>query len=324
VTTVAVHTIVLDESAHLERWAESAREADLLFVADTGSDDGTVQLAKDLGIEVERIWVEPWRFDTARNAGLALLPSDVDIVITLDADEILVPGWRQALDAAVAGRPDAQRWSYEYVWSWVAPGVPDVTFTADRCYSRAGWRWHGAVHEVLKPSSLMAPGLGHAVPAGFRIEHYSDHTKSRRNYLGLLELAVAEEPRNPRQRFYLAREYFFAGSWVEARNAFSGYLGMPEATWSAERAEAYRYLAKMDAEPERWLLRALAEDPARRDAAVDLVDFYEKHERWDEARGMAMRALRSRTRTGDYMTAARTWDDDRLHRVIEGRAGESV
>jgi glycosyltransferase involved in cell wall biosynthesis len=317
-SVIAVHTITLNEEKNLPRWAESAEEADLLQIADTGSTDGTVELASDLDIDVTPIHVAPWRFDLARNAGLALLPPEVDVVITLDADEVLVPGWRAALEATIAEDPSARRWSYHYVWNWVEPGVPDVSFTADRCFSREGWAWHGAVHEVLVPSASRGDLEVPAVAGGFGIEHYADDTKSRGSYLELLELAVKEERDNPRQRFYLAREYFFVGRWEIARDTFVSYLGMPQATWSAERAEAYRYLAKMDHYPERWLLKAVAEDPGRRDAVVDLVDLYVGQERWVEARGMATRALGVKVRPGDYMTAAHTWDNEHLVAVLDG------
>jgi glycosyltransferase involved in cell wall biosynthesis len=316
---VAVHTIVRDEVNHIERWAASCAEADLRVVADTGSMDGTIEAAQDLGVWVDRIWIEPWRFDTARNAGLALLPADVDVVITLDADEVLTPGWRESLEAAVLRQPEARRWSYDYVWSWVEPGVPDVMFTADRCYSRAGWRWHGAVHEVLKPASADPALDAPAVAAGFRIEHHADRGKSRSSYLALLEQAVVEEPHNPRQRVYLGREYMFAGRWELARTTLVEFLAMPEARWPAERAEAYRMIAKMDDDPERWLLKAVAEAPDRRDAVVDLVDLYVGQGRMTEAGGMAARALRVADRPGDYMSTARVWDDARLRQVIDRR-----
>jgi hypothetical protein len=317
---VAVHTIVLNEEAHLQRWAQSAQEADLMVVADTGSSDETIQVATAFGIRVHRIHVKPWRFDLARNAALALLPPDIDIVITLDADEVLVTGWRDKLETAVKDWPDARRWSYDYVWSWVEGRegqVPDVQFRADRCFSRDGWRWHGAVHEVLQPAGPETTKVSSPVWAGFRIEHYADPDKSRSSYLGLLDLAVSEEPHNPRQRFYLARELFFVGNWLAARETFSAFLAMPEARWAAERAEAYRYLAKMDDDPERWLLKAVAEDAGRRDAVVDLVDLYTEQGRQTEAAGMAARALRVTVRPGDYMSRARVWDDTRLRRVID-------
>jgi glycosyltransferase involved in cell wall biosynthesis len=311
---VAVHSIAKDEAQHLERWAASAADADLLQIGDTGSTDGTPELATDLGITVTQIRVEPFRFDTARNAALAALPADLEVVITLDLDEVLAEGWREQLEQAYAGR-SADRWTYDYVWSWAGPGEPDVQFTADRCYSRNGWQWHGAAHEVLMPSGHFARDI-ETHPAGFTIQHHPDATKSRSSYLPLLELAVDEEPHNPRQRFYLAREQFFHGHWVDARDTFVAFLNMPEATWPPERAEAYRYLAKMDDHPERWLLKAVAADPGRRDALVDLVDLYEAWEWWPEAEGMASRALRVTERPGDYMTTAKVWDDMRLRKVL--------
>jgi hypothetical protein len=39
---IAVYTIALDEAAHVDRWADSAVDADLRIVGDTGSSDDTV------------------------------------------------------------------------------------------------------------------------------------------------------------------------------------------------------------------------------------------------------------------------------------------
>jgi glycosyltransferase involved in cell wall biosynthesis len=313
---IAVYTIALNEAQHIERWAASAADADLRVIADTGSTDGTPHIADELGVAVHRIWVSPWRFDLARNAGLMALPADIDIVLTVDVDEVLVPGWRESLERAVATAPEATRFSYDYVWNWVEPGVPDVMFTADRCYSREGWYWHGAVHEVLVPAGARTEDAV-AMPAGFRIEHYADDAKDRKSYLPLLELAVREEPHNPRQRFYLGREHYFVGDWNKARQTLVEYLAMPEARWLAERAEAYRLIAQMDDDPERWLLKAVAEDPGRRDAVVDLADLYVEQGRVEEAAGMAARALRVAVRPGDYMSRAHVWDDERLRQVID-------
>src|SRR5262245_22581537 len=165
-------------------------------------------MARDLGVTVHEIAVRPFRFDDARTAGLALLPDwDDCFVITLYCDEILVPGWRSQIEAAVAASPSARRLSYLFTWSWVdeAGGLPDVQFHGDRCVSRFGWRWRGPVHEVLVPAACVG-GDEEVVWAGFGIEHYPDAAKPRSGYLELLELAVAEEPDNPRQAFYLGRE----------------------------------------------------------------------------------------------------------------------
>ena len=105
---------MLNESPEfIERWAKSALDADELVLVDTGSTNNAVECANDLGVIVHRITVRPWRFDVARNAALAVLPSDADIVLKLDVDEVLLPGWRDHLENA----PEAPRYSYEYIWN---------------------------------------------------------------------------------------------------------------------------------------------------------------------------------------------------------------
>ena len=324
---VAVTTIVKNEALHLPRWADSARDADLLHVTDTGSTDDTIDVAVALGIMVGVVDVIPWRFDDARNAALALLPPDIDWVITLDADEVLEAGWREKFDeaAARAAETGARRMSYDYTWNHTESGDPDIKFRADRCHTRSGWRWHGPVHEVLVPSGweTRAEPASTAVASSFRISHHADNTKSRSSYLPLLQLAVAEEPHNPRQAHYLARELFFAGRWDLARPEFVRFLAMPEAVWTPERVQSYRYIAAMDDDPETWLLKAVEEDPERRDALVDLVDHYVMHQRWESARDVALRALEIQDRPDDYLTSVHSYDDEHLRRVI-ARAEERM
>ena len=71
---IAVYTIAKNEEQFVERWYNSVKDADYLLIADTGSSDRTIELAKSLGINVFEISVNPFRFDDARNAALALIP----------------------------------------------------------------------------------------------------------------------------------------------------------------------------------------------------------------------------------------------------------
>ena len=95
---VAVYTIALNEAAHVERWANSAIDADYRVVVDTGSNDDTVERLLQAGVTVHCIRIRPWRFDDARNTAMALLPDDVDICCTMDMDRYLSPGWRPKLE----------------------------------------------------------------------------------------------------------------------------------------------------------------------------------------------------------------------------------
>ena len=67
---------------------------DQIVIADTGSSDGTPQLAHELGAQVFDF---PWQddFAAARNAALNALTTD--LVLVLDDDEELDPGARRAI-----------------------------------------------------------------------------------------------------------------------------------------------------------------------------------------------------------------------------------
>ena len=49
---IAVYTISKNEEKHVERWYNSTKEADFHLLADTGSTDRTVEIARNLGITV--------------------------------------------------------------------------------------------------------------------------------------------------------------------------------------------------------------------------------------------------------------------------------
>jgi len=306
---IAVTSIMLNEPHEfVERWVESAMDADVVMLADTGSTNGCAELARDLGVEVHDIAIRPWRFDLARNVAMALVPGDVDVIVKVDVDEVLSDGWRDALESA----PRADRYSYHYVWNYAEDGTPDVQFMADHAHSRWGWRWRHPVHEALEASAGVNPV---PQPVPFVIEHRSDPSKSRAQYLGLLEQAIVEDPSDDRMAHYFARELYFRGDWTRSRAEFTRHLSLPTATWAPERGQSYRYLAKMDTYPERWLLRAVAEDPTRREAWVDLVDLNLAHGDTRMAAAYAQRALSIESRPGDYMSEAHAWDDARLKEI---------
>ena len=95
---ICVYAISKNEENFVKRFCESIKNADCVLIADTGSTDNTVDIAKECVGIVYNIAVRPWRFDTARNIALGLVPQDMDICITLDLDEIMMPGWRKEIE----------------------------------------------------------------------------------------------------------------------------------------------------------------------------------------------------------------------------------
>lgn len=298
---IAVYTIALNEEQFVEDWYRSARDADYLLIADTGSTDNTVQIAQDLGIDVFTISVSPWRFDDARNAALAALPKDIDMCISLDMDEVLVSGWRKKLEGI---KPETTRPRYKYTWSWNKDGEPGLQYGGDKIHARHGYRWKHPVHEVLVTDRREEIQEW----IGLEIEHYPDPEKPRSQYLPLLELSIREDPNDDRNAFYYARELFFYKRFDEASREFIRYLELPTAKWGAERATAYRYLAKC--KPifaDQYLIGAIAEDNGRREARVELARWYYENEQWDWCYDYAMSALDIEEKPLDYLCEDFAW-----------------
>lgn len=297
---IAVYTIALNEQQFVERWYESAKQADYLLIADTGSTDLTKKYAQNLGINVIDISIKPWRFDDARNAALAALPGDVDYCIALDMDEQLQPGWRESLEAmdATITRP-----RYKYTWGWNPDGSPGLTYGGDKIHARSGYRWKHPVHEVLIPTGEESQAW-----IDLQIHHHPDDTKSRGQYYPLLRLAVQEDPDNDRNAFYYARELFFNNHWTEAIAQFKRHLALPKAVWKPERAASMRYLAKMDHEnQESWLLKAIAESPISREPRVDLAEFYYSKGQWLDCYAVAHSALKITQQPLEYLVESDAW-----------------
>ena len=103
---ICVYLITKNEEKHIANAINSASAADYLYVFDSGSTDSTVDICHREGVtDCIDIRVNPWRFDTARNTALALLPTDIDVCVALDADEVLAPGWRlRYSDTCITGR----------------------------------------------------------------------------------------------------------------------------------------------------------------------------------------------------------------------------
>ncbi len=232
---ICVNAISKNEVDFVERFCASAKDADLILIADTGSTDGTVKFARNQPkTVVQDICVSPWRFDVARNAALALVPADFDVVISLDLDEVLCEGWREEIERV--WQANTTRLRYKFDWS------RGVIFYAEKIHHRKGYRWHHPCHEYIVADKRVREVW--AQTDKLLVQHLPDDSKSRGQYLELLELSVKEDPSCPRNAFYYARELTFHRDWHRAIIALHKYLDNPKATWANERCYALRLLGK--------------------------------------------------------------------------------
>lgn len=199
---IAIYTICKDEADSVERWANSNAEADIRLVCDTGSSDDTVARLLEHGVLVYNINIKPWRFDTARNASLNLLPADVDVCIWQDLDEALLPGWRKAIEDN--WQPGTTVANHRYrnnggVWQWHY-----------KIHARQKCRWRFPIHEKL----LWAEGVEqqHIWLSDFWLDEQQAHKESRSGYIDLLEQKIQEGDTDWKTYAFMAGEYSMRGN----------------------------------------------------------------------------------------------------------------
>lgn len=300
---ICVYAISKNEAHFVPRFCESAKEADLIVIADTGSTDGLPDVARQHGAVVHDICITPWRFDLARNAAMALIPRDMDVCISLDIDEVLQPGWRQEIERVWT--PHTTRLRYMFDWGC------GIQFYYEKIHARHGYMWHHPCHEYPVPDGRIKE-VWATTPMLLAV-HMPDPTKSRGQYLDLLELSVKEDPRCPRNAFYYARELSFHAKYEESIAAIERYLKMPEATWPNERCYAYRTMGRCYSElgrledAERAFQQAAAEAPNTREPWCELALLLYKQERWEETFAYSMRALRIKDKAAVYTCDPAVW-----------------
>ncbi|MBR4875264.1 MAG: glycosyltransferase [Clostridia bacterium] len=281
---IAVYAICKNEAAHAHRFMTSMKEADGIFILDTGSTDDSPRILRDLGAVVHETNITPWRFDVARNLSLSLVPLDYDICVCCDLDEVFAPGWRKALEQA--WQADTTRLSYPFYYD-----DSGSFFFRSLIHSRKGYLWAWPIHEALLPMGAERV----ATCTDIRLYHLPDRSKSRAFYLPMLEQAVREYPHDPRMLRYLGREYLYHSQWQAAIDTLSPHVELE--TWDAERSASLRDIARcyltlgQPIRAEAHDLRAIQTCPTMREGYIELAQLYLSQARYAEAEEMIRQAL---------------------------------
>ncbi|MBQ9792765.1 MAG: glycosyltransferase [Clostridia bacterium] len=274
---ITVYAITKNEEKFVDKWVENMSEADNIVVLDTGSTDNTVQMLKNKGVNVTQKEIKPWRFDVARNESLKLVPPDTDVCVCTDLDEVFEKGWREKIEKN--WKPNTKKLKYKYVWNVLPNGQDGVSFLYEKIHTKNDFKWVYPVHEVLE-SKQKIKQEEIAICEDLVLRHYPDKNKSRGQYLGLLELAVKENPENDRNTHYLAREYMFCGQYDKAIEMFKKHLNLKSATWCEERSASLRYIGdcylnkKASYKAISYYKKAIQECPSIREPYLSLAELY--------------------------------------------------
>ena len=306
---IAVYAICKNEEQFIDRWYESIKEADQIFVLDTGSTDKSVKKLKEKGIIVKEKLYNPWRFDEARNDSLKMVPSDYDLCICLDLDEIIENNWREKIEKN--WNNNYTRISYNYNW-YIENGIPKISFILDKIHKRKDYKWTHPVHEILENINNNEKIL-HINE--LTVNHYPDRNKSRSSYLPLLELSVKEDPTDDRNMHYLGREYMYYRKYDKAIKVLKKHLKLKKATWKDERCASMRFIARCYKfkgdfkESLNWYDSAIKEAPYLRDPYIEKALLLYETENWDDLIDTINIALKINNHQKTYINEIFSWNE---------------
>lgn len=319
---ICVYAICKNEEQFVDKWVESMIEADLIVVLDTGSTNGTMDKFRELQkkypnkIILEQKIIDPWRFDTARNESLKLVPPEYNILVSTDLDEVFEPGWAEILrNNWIEGVHE--RGVYKYSWSHLSNGASGRVFHYDKIHSRK-WIWKYPVHELLwntktdsnKFSSYESCELFDQI----HLHHYPDKTKSRGQYLPLLEQRAKEDPNDYYGLIYLAHEYYYRGEYQKSIDLLTSILTDHEDHYNLlEKASCYLFIGddyhslKDVDNAIKAYTKAINIDPTYREPYLGIADILIEQKKYSEAIRYIKTALRKSFRHYTWLERDTSW-----------------
>jgi glycosyltransferase involved in cell wall biosynthesis len=200
--------IAKNEARCLARCLRSVRAiADEIIVADTGSTDDTVKIARENGATVAHF---AWNNDFAAARNFALAQATGDWMLILDADEWASETLAGEIRKFIAGPPQIGRLKIVSDFKHHGQTQRSSTFVS-RLFPR-GANFTGRIHEQLVsplPRVNLQGELWH--------DGYLETQKSDRN-VKMLSAEIAREPQNAYLHFQLALEFTSLG---QPQNAFA-------------------------------------------------------------------------------------------------------
>ncbi len=308
---IYVYAICKNEEKHIKRWYESMKEADGIYVLDTGSTDNSVNLLKSLGVHVTEKHYNIFKFDEARNDSLKLIPNDVDICVCTDLDEVFNKNWRKELENIWTKDTDKVRYNLNFTFD--ENGKPLSTYYIGKIHKKDSYTWTHSIHEVL---TYIKPTKENIITTDkIEINHYPDKTKDRHFYLKLLEEAVKENDKDDRNMHYLGREYMYNKIWDKCIITLKKHLKLKSSTWKEERSASMRYLGRayMEVddynEAENWYKLAIKETPNIREPYIELANLYYQKKEYALAICFLEKAESIKKKSETYINEEYAWNE---------------
>ncbi len=280
--TISLCMIVKNEERVLARCLDSVQGiVDEIVIVDTGSIDGTIDIAKRY---TEKVFSFVWQedFSAARNESFS--HAQMDYCLWLDADDVLEEeGKQKLLELKDTLSPQVDVVMLPYHTAFDEGGRPTFCYYRERLLRReAGFRWEGVVHEAITPQGKIVYG---SAPVVHRKEGVGDPDRNLRIYE---KYAAQGGELSPRDRFYFARELWYHKEYLRAEKMLEEFLASGQG-WKENCLEACRVLAQcresMGKEKEALsaLTQALRYGPPRGELSCAIGDWFFRQKEYETA-----------------------------------------
>lgn len=228
--TIAAVIIMKNEEVMLPQCLAALEGVDELVLCDTGSQDRTVELAKQY---VDEVYYYKWDDSFCRARNYAKSKAKSDWILSVDVDEILhdFGAVREAVamaelkgslavDCTMIAADNAQEFTY-----------PRLFKNDPKCF------WVGNIHNHL---SVLGEGLSNVrITHGYSPAHQLDPDRAFR----ILKREVDERGNEAvRELFYLGREYFYKNDYKNCIKTLKRYV--KRSGYFPEKAEAFLIMAR--------------------------------------------------------------------------------
>jgi glycosyltransferase involved in cell wall biosynthesis len=263
--------IVKNEQELLSRCLDSIQGVDELIIVDTGSSDNTVEIAKKY---TDKVYTDfKWCDHYGKARQHAKDKCTGDWIMNIDADEVLANDFSE-VRKAVEG---AEKIGAQFVNCSTTARTGTDTNRFPRIYKNIPEiQWRGAAHNYMTLTK------GERKTYESNIVHIYErspaHDLDPDRTLRILTNAIKEDPSLSRERYYLAREYYYRKKWKDCIKHLDIYL--KNSVYRAEKADGYLMKARCHwnshegNEAREACLQAIGINPNFREALEFMSEMY--------------------------------------------------
>jgi glycosyltransferase involved in cell wall biosynthesis len=236
---------------------------------DTGSEDDTPKIARDLGCKVhevgtifqivvdeklanelndkfivkgeERIFKAGRVFNFGKARQKVHEYASHNMCLSFDCADVLLNFDYRHLDQKVKEGYT----NYDYIMYNGANIDTASRFGIRRFYDRRISDWRGITHEVLynNATDKTPPIKWYDIPEEIMSLQHIKNTATKRAYPTGMALSLIQDPKNSRWHYYLARELYYGGLWKSALKMLTHYVTIKDA-WYEEVSEAHNIMGE--------------------------------------------------------------------------------